>query len=42
VVIECFFDDSGKESDPSHRFVVLAGYMIGGDWGDSMELGDIS
>jgi hypothetical protein len=33
VVIECFFDDSGKESDPSHRFVVLAGYMIGGDWG---------
>lgn len=32
-MIECFFDDSGKESDISQRFVVLAGYMIGGDWG---------
>lgn len=27
VVIEAYFDDSGKESDASHRFVVLAGYM---------------
>jgi hypothetical protein len=26
-VIECFFDDSGKENDPSHRFVCIAGYM---------------
>jgi Protein of unknown function (DUF3800) len=31
VVIECFFDDSGQESDPTHRFVVMAGYMAG-DW----------
>jgi hypothetical protein len=27
VVIEAYFDDSGKESDHTHRFVVLAGYM---------------
>jgi hypothetical protein len=31
VVIEAYFDDSGKESDHTHRFVVLAGYMSG-DW----------
>lgn len=32
VVIETFLDDSGKESDPSHGFVVLAGYMAGAGW----------
>jgi len=26
-MIECFFDDSGKESQPDHRFVVMAGYI---------------
>lgn len=31
VVITGFFDDSGKESDPSHRFVVLAGF-VSLDW----------
>jgi hypothetical protein len=30
-VIRCYFDDSGQESDPTHRFVVMAGYMAG-DW----------
>jgi Protein of unknown function (DUF3800) len=30
-VIEAFFDESGKEGDPSHRFVVMAGYAAG-DW----------
>ena len=29
-MIEAYFDDSGKESDASHRFVVIAGYMAGG------------
>jgi hypothetical protein len=28
-VIEVYLDDSGKESDHTHRFVVLAGYMAG-------------
>jgi hypothetical protein len=28
-VIEIYLDDSGKESDHTHRFVVLAGYMAG-------------
>jgi hypothetical protein len=32
LVLQCFFDDSGKESDHTHRFVVMAGYMAG-DWG---------
>lgn len=27
VVFEAYFDDSGKESDPSHRFIVMAGYI---------------
>lgn len=31
LVIHCFFDDSGKESDPSNRIVVIAGYMAAGD-----------
>jgi hypothetical protein len=31
-VIELFFDDSGSEADPTHRFVVMAGYMAL-DWG---------
>jgi hypothetical protein len=26
-VIECFFDDSGKENEPSNRFVCVAGYI---------------
>lgn len=26
-MIECFFDDSGKESDANHRFVCIAGYL---------------
>jgi hypothetical protein len=26
-VFQCFFDDSGKESEPSNRFVVIAGYL---------------
>jgi hypothetical protein len=26
-VFHCYFDDSGKESDPSNRFVVIAGYL---------------
>lgn len=30
-MITGFFDDSGKESDPSHRFVVLAGF-VSLDW----------
>jgi hypothetical protein len=32
VVIECYFDDSGKESELSHRYVVIAGYMAGASW----------
>ena len=31
-VIELFFDDSGQEGDPTHRFVVMAGYMTW-EWG---------
>jgi hypothetical protein len=27
IVLYCFFDDSGKESDPTHDFVVLAGFF---------------
>ncbi len=30
-MIRCFFDDSGKESDPSNRFVCMAGYLALGD-----------
>jgi hypothetical protein len=26
-VFQCYFDDSGKESEPSNRFVVIAGYL---------------
>ncbi len=33
LVIDCFFDDSGKESDSSNRFVVMAGYATE-DWGE--------
>jgi hypothetical protein len=26
-VVHCYFDDSGKESEPTNRFVVIAGYL---------------
>src|SRR5271169_353132 len=26
-MLRCFFDDSGKESDPNNRFVCIAGYI---------------
>jgi hypothetical protein len=32
IVLEAYFDDSGKESDHTHRFVVLAGYMAADGW----------
>jgi hypothetical protein len=31
LVIRAFFDDSGKESDPSNRVVCIAGYMAAGE-----------
>jgi len=31
LMIHCFFDDSGKESDQGNKFVCIAGYMAVGD-----------